>query len=355
LIIRFPPRWQHLAPGPPGSVYDAPASSVDAPPTILNLAGLAAPDYMHGQPFAGPAVAPRQYAFSNRNRMDQAIDFVRTVRDERYRYIRNYMPHLPYGQHVMFMWLQAGVREWEQHFLDGRLDEVQSRFWLPKPAEELYDLDADPDEVVNLIDAPEHQQRIAQMRAALDAHMLRINDNGFIPEGMAAEGWDASREPGAYPLSRLLQLGRAAIQRNPANLPQLSAALQDGNEIVRYWGAMGCAMLGAGAAPAVAALRSAMTDDPSAWVRVAAADALARAGVTDGVVVFLGEVVADDGQPMAVRLQAVWALHHLGSDAIPALPQLAIAAKGRPALDDYPAEAARYAMRTITGTYVPSP
>ena len=356
LIVRFGKRWQHLAPAPPGSVYDAPVSSIDAPPTILNLAGLPAPAYMHGQPFAGPRTQPRTYAFSNRNRMDQAIDFVRTVRDRRYRYIRNYLPHLPYGQHVMFMWLQAGVREWEQHFLDGRLNEVQSRFWRDKPAEELYDLDADPDEVHNLVDAPQHQARLERMRAALDEHMLRINDNGFIPEGMAAEGWDASRAPGAYPLRRIMRLAGTAIRRDAANLPALTEALRDRNEIVRYWAASGLSLLGPKAAPALAALTTAMTSDASPWVRAQAADALARAGRTDAAVAFLGEVVADETLPMAVRLQAVWSLHYAGTAAAPALPQLAVAAKGTKAgLDDYPAEAARYAIRTISGTYVPSP
>jgi arylsulfatase A-like enzyme len=356
LIIRFPKRWQHLSPGPPGSVYTAPVSSVDAPPTMLSLAGLKVPRYLHGQPFAGRAVDQRTYAFSNRNRMDQAIDFVRTVRDERYRYIRNYMPHLPYGQHVMFMWLQAGVREWEQKFLAGELDEVQARFWREKPAEELYDLQNDPDEVNNLIDAPKHRARARRMREALDEHMLRINDNGFIPEGMAAEGWDASRKPGAYPLRRLLRLGGLAIHRDAANLPQLVKALRDSNEIVRYWGAMGLSMLGAAASPAASRLSAVMTDDASPWVQAQAADALARAGGTALAVPFLGSVVADESLPIAVRLQAVWSLHYTGPDARVALPQLAIAAKGtKPGLDDYPAEAARYAIRTITGTYVPAP
>lgn len=356
LIIRFPERWQHLSPGAPGSVYEAPVSTVDAPPTILSLAGLTVPEYMHGQPFAGTSTTPRHYAFSNRNRMDQAIDFVRTVRDTRYRYFRNYMPHVPYGQHVMFMWLQAGVREWEQKFLDGELNEDQSRFWRTKPAEEFYDLQSDPDEVANLIDAPEHRGRIDRMRRALDEHMLRINDNGFIPEGMAAEGWDASREPGAYPLHRIMRLAATCIQRDAGNLPHLLDALRDGNEIVRYWGALGCSMLGQEAALATAELAAVMNGDGSPWVRAQAADALARTGETATTVPILGQIVADDPLPMAVRLQAVWSLHYIGPDSAPALPQLTLVAKGTKAgPDDYPAEAARYAIRTITGTYVPTP
>lgn len=360
-IIRFPDRWKHLALASPGSVVDAPVSSIDVPPTILSLAGVDLPDHMHGTPFlqrpttTPAAAAPRIYAFSNRNRMDQSIDFVRTVRDERYRYIRNYMPHLPWGQHVMFMWLQQGVQEWERLFMQGQLDEVQARFWGPKPAEELYDLQTDPDEVVNLIEDPRRAGRVARMRAALDVHMLEINDNGFIPEGSPAEGWYASREPGAYPLDRLIELGNLAIRREPSNVPVLLGALADDNYVVRCWGALGCAMLGTDAAPAVPALTTTMETDPERSVQVQAADALVHVGRADLSVPFLSGVVGNEEEPQPTALQAVWALHYAGSDAIPALHALTDLAARRAMLDNYDGEAARYAIRTISGTYVPAP
>jgi hypothetical protein len=42
---------------------------------MLHLAGVEIPEHFEGQPFAGVTCAPRQFAFSNRNRMDQPIDF----------------------------------------------------------------------------------------------------------------------------------------------------------------------------------------------------------------------------------------------------------------------------------------
>ena len=82
--------------------------------------------------------------------LDERYDLVRTVRDRRYRYIRNYRPDLPWGMHVQYMFQQAGYRAWERLYKAGKLNEVQRRFWGEKPAEELYDLQADPDEVNNL-------------------------------------------------------------------------------------------------------------------------------------------------------------------------------------------------------------
>ena len=353
LIIRFPERWQHLAPGPPGSRFASPVSSVDAAPTVLQLAGLPVPDHFEGQSFAGAVSAPRELVFGNRNRMDEAIDFVRTVRDVRYRYLRNYMPHLPWGQHIQFMWLQAGVRQWETLHLAGLLDDVRDRFWREKPAEELYDLEADPDEVHNLIDAPAHQAPLQRLREALDAHMLRINDNGFLPEGHAAEGWDRSRRPGAYPLPRLLELGALAIRRDPANLPTIGAALEDANDVVRYWGALGHSMLGPAAASAAELLTSHMDDtDETAWVRAQCADALCRAGSTAGAVPYLGSVAGDEGAPFSARLQAIASLAHLGLGGAAALVDLTLASTSS---NSYVSSAALYAVRRVSGTYVPAP
>ena len=359
LVARFPQRWQHLAPGGPGTVVETPVSSIDAAPTMLHLAGVEVPEHFQGTPFAGATCAPRRFAFSNRNRMDEAIDFVRSVRDERYRYVRNYMPHLPWGQHLAFMWNQRGYRRWEQLHEEGALDDVQDRFWGEKPAEELYDLQADPDEVTNLVGDPEHRDRLEELRAALDEHMLAINDNGFIPEGSPAEGYDQSRERGAYPLERLMELGALAIQRDPEGLPELVDALGDDNAIVRYWGALGCSMLGAGAEPAADELRAHMADEAEdRWVRVQCADALARAGATEEGARFLLEVAATDGEPFPTRLQAVRSLALLGpavggAGTSGALTAALTAASGDE--NEYVSAAARHAIEVVAGTYSPTP
>lgn len=351
LVVRFPEKWQHLAPGGPGTVVDTPVSSIDAAPTMLHLSGVAIPEHFQGIPFAGATCAPRQFAFGNRNRMDQAIDFVRTVRDERYRYIRNYMPHLPWGQHLQFMWNQAGYRRWEQLHQQGTLDEVQDRFWGEKPAEELYDLDSDPDEVNNLVDDPDHRGRLDELRAVLDEHMLAINDNGFIPEGSAVEGYDQSRESGAYPLEQLMELGALATERDPDNLPVLVDALDDPNPVVRYWGALGCSMLGQDAVSAVDDLRRRANDpDEDRWVQVQSADALARAGAVDDGLAVLTEIAASPSEPFPTRLQAVQSLTLLGAAAASSVETLRAASTDP---NEYVSAAAAHGVEVVSGTYAP--
>lgn len=350
LIVRFPRKWTHLAPAAAGSAVNAPVSLIDLAPTMLALYGLPVPDYMQSVPFAGNEATARRHAFSGRNRMDERYDMQRTVRDERFRYIRNYMPHLIYGQHLWFMWGQPGYRDWEQLHIDGQLDEVTGRFWRTKPTEELYDLDTDPDEVHNLAGDPHYAGVLNRMRTALDRHMLAVNDNGFIPEGSQLEGHDASRQ-GDYPLEDVMRLAGMAIERSPDNLRYLVDSLRHDNEVMRYWAALGCVMLGANALPAAAALTDRLHNDPSVHVRIVAAEALARLDDTGESVPALAQTLHSHPD-VPVKLQALNALTNIGERAKPALPQITEAAAST---NEYVGSAGRYLVRVLTGTYVPSP
>jgi hypothetical protein len=279
--------------------------------------------------------------------MDERYDLVRTARDKRYRYIRNYRPDLPWGQHVQYMFQQAGYRAWERLFKAGKLNEVQARFWGEKPAEELYDLQSDPDEVKNLANSPEHRETLERMRAALRKHMIQTRDNGFIPEGAAAEGWAASRDETAYPLERVMALADLATAREAANLSKFVEGLGDANEVIRYWSALGCLMLRDKAAAANAALATALAD-PSPHVCVAAAEALCRAGDVDRGLPALRELLKHENA--RVRLQAANSLDHLGPLAKPALPELRAAARDS---DDYVKRAARYTAAVLAGETPP--
>src|SRR5690606_9080679 len=105
LIVRFPEKYAHLAPGGPGTWQDRLVSFVDMAPTLLNLAGAPVPAYMQGRPFLGrQSDEQSDYAFSFRGRMDERIDLSRSVRDKQYRYTRNFMPHKIYGQYIEYLW-----------------------------------------------------------------------------------------------------------------------------------------------------------------------------------------------------------------------------------------------------------
>ncbi|MHB8899624.1 MAG: sulfatase-like hydrolase/transferase [Thermoguttaceae bacterium] len=318
LIVYYPPKWRHLSPGPPGSRISDPVSFVDFAPTVLSLAGVKIPEYMQGRALAGPARAPApDFVFGTRDRMDELYDMMRSVMDRRWLYVRNYRPDIPYVEAMEYMFKARGYQSWARVAAEGRLTPATAHYWGEKPVEELYDMDADPDNVVNLAGDPTHRETLERMRAALRRHTLEINDNGFLPEGSPLEGYDASRDPGAYPLDRVFEIATLASDRDPRNLPRLTAALEDPCEPIRWWAAQGCAMLRRRAAPAQAALEGRL-DDPSGAVQIAAAEALARIGRADAALPVLNRWLQKiDDPPLA--LQAANVLGRLGPIARPSL------------------------------------
>ncbi len=348
LIVRFPQPSARLAPAAPGSTISAPVSSVDFAPTVLRLAGLTPPSYMQGRAFAGPDPSPRTYAFSHRDRMDERYDMQRSVRDQDWRYIRNYHPHLTYSQHIDYAWRQPGYREWERLFRAGQLNATQSAFWGTKPTEELYRPADDPDEIVNRAADPDSQAVLQRMRLALDDHLRAVNDNGFIPEGEPMQGYAQSRVAGAYPLTTVLTVAGVAIQRDPANLPRLVTWLKHGNAVVRYWAALGCLMLGPAASGAQARLITRLNDSSPA-VKGAAAHALCRAGRADRGLPVLRDQLAG-ATKVEVRLRAVNALDELGEQARPVLSTLE---QARADKDVNVRRAATHTVAVLRGTYSP--
>lgn len=352
LVVRVPPKFAHLSPHPPASVVEAPVSLIDLAPTVLSLAGQRAPATMQGSAFLGNRRSPpKRYAFGMRNRMDERYDFVRTVTDGRYRYIRNYAPHRPCGQHQAFAWLAQGYQSYERAFLAGECSGPQRRFFERRPVEEFYDVKTDPDQIDNLAARPEQRKRLSTMRRALDAHMLAIRDNGFIPEGLSVEGYQASRSTAAYPLKDIMALAEDAARGDPAGLRRFADLLAHPNAVMRYWAATGLLIMGPAARPAAQNLRSALESDPCPQVRIVAAEAATHIGMADAGVRVLVDLLAAD-QPDPVRLQAINGLTYVVPDlAKPALPTIT-AAKDDPYL--FVKSCAIYLEARLTGRYRPS-
>lgn len=321
LIVYYPPKWRHLAPAAPGSRVKEPVSFVDFAPTVLSLAGVKIPDYMQGRAFAGPAKGrTNDFVFVTRDRMDSHYDMMRMVSDGRWLYIHNYRPDLPYVQPLNYMFQARGYQSWARVAREGKLTPATAQFWGEKPTEELYDMQADPDSVNNLAAAAAQQNTLKRMRFALQQRVLDLKDNGFLPEGSAAEGYTACRQPGAFPVEEVFALANLASVCDATNLPKFIAALENPGEPLRWWAAQGCTMLREKAAPAEAALRRRL-EDSSGAVQVAAAEALARLGHVDAALPVLERRLNDTASPW-FGLQAVNVFERLGEQARPALPAL---------------------------------
>jgi N-sulfoglucosamine sulfohydrolase len=189
LIVRWPGRLQ------PGAVREDLVSFVDFAKTVLALAGVPAPPQLQGRAFLGEHAEPEPaFVFATRDRMDEAYDRSRAVRDRRFEYIRNFHPDRPWAQHIAYMeempTMQELRRLWSAAVRDGRpvAPSPQWAFMLPsKPAEELYDTDADPHEVTNLAADPRHRETLERMRRALEDWMRDTHDLGGVPEAEMLE------------------------------------------------------------------------------------------------------------------------------------------------------------------------
>lgn len=290
LIVSIPPKWKNLA-SPDykrGGASDRLVGFIDLAPTLLSLVGIEPPEYMQGHAFLGKYCQPGpKYAFGFRGRMDERYDMVRTVGDGRYIYLKHYMPHRIYGQYINYMFQTPTTQVWKDLYDAGKLKPPKTYFWETKPAEELYDLKNDPDEVHNLADSLEHQEVLARMRKAHKDWVFRIRDLGFLPEGEMhtrdpnVTPYEMGHDPAKYPLEKIFAAAQAASSLKKDDVPKLLAALKDDDCAVRYWGAMGLLMR---ETDGVAAGREALgraLEDESPYVRIAAAEALGRYGTDE--------------------------------------------------------------------------
>ncbi len=187
MIIRWPANFPAPPQIRPGAVNEEVVSILDVTATTLRIAGIDLPGGMHSRNLLGQdADPPRTYAFSARDRVDETQAHVRSVRDKRYRYIRNSPPHanvssLNRYKEKCFLVMPL----LRQLHADGKLSGPPLALMADRaPEEELYDIEADPYEIENLAgsDQPEHRLALARLRAALDTWIIETGDRGHIAE-----------------------------------------------------------------------------------------------------------------------------------------------------------------------------
>jgi uncharacterized sulfatase len=350
LIARIPAAFRVGDQTDPGTVDDRLISSIDFGPTVLNLAGVAIPSHVQGQPFLGSELPPpRDYIYGARDRMDERYDIIRMVRDKRFRYIRNYEPNKTYYQYMNTAEKGATMREIRRVAAAGQLPPAAELFMAPhKPVEELYDVAADPHEIHNLAGDPQFAEILSRMR---DAHLQWVEDTkdvGLIPEPelvirerTAGSRYAILRGSGGDRLvSRLRHVAPLAGELDVENIDTFLDALDDDDSAVRYWGAVGMGNLGSEAASASAAMRR-MLDDPSGVVRIAAARALCRMDQPDPALSVLAREL-DQGAQWE-RLHAAIALDELDDTARPVLSAMQAAMEPRTELE----QGGKYTVRVI--------
>ena len=320
LIIRIPEKYKYLYPNiKTGKIVDRLVSFVDLAPTLLSIIGTKIPDWIQGYAFLGKQkTADPQYVFMFRGRMDETYDMSRSLRDHKYRYIRNYMPHRIYGIRNNYQWNAPSMKSWERAFLAGQCNNLQSVFWNTKPAEELYDSENDPWEVNNLAIDPAYRETLERMRAAQNALIYDILDVGFIPEGeYAIRSKDMSlfdyMRVENLPFPKILETANIASDGDPKNLNRFIELLQNDESTIRYWAAIGLLILKEDAKSAIPQLKKAL-DDPSPDVATVAAETLYLLGEKEIAINAILKALQHPDD--CVRNFALNALDHTGENSL---------------------------------------
>lgn len=279
MLLHVPEQFQTLAPEDylPGGVSDRLISFVDLAPTAISLAGADIPDNMQGVAFAGTKAGPaNEYLFGFRGRMDERIDIVRSCTDGRYVYMRHFYPERPYLKHVSYMFETPTTQVWKRMFDAGELTEAQSKFWQAKPFEELFDLESDPDETINLAGSADQADRVKSMRTALMNHMITTGDLGLVPEAemhrlsgdVAPRTW--SQENVNFEL--LANLAFRAMDTRRDSAESVLPLVTSDDSVIRWWAVRGLAIRPSNDVRDAALVKA--LDDESPSVAVAAADGL---------------------------------------------------------------------------------
>jgi arylsulfatase A-like enzyme len=278
LIVRFPDK-KHA-----GTTRHDPVIQTDIAAASLALAGISIPRHIQGENIFDAHHNPRKMIVSARDRCDETVDIIRCIRTPKFKYIRNFLSHLPHAQPNQYKDGKAISKNMRQLNKEGKLTPLQSRIFQPqRPTEELYDIKNDPNEINNLAQKSEYQATLKQMRHELYQWMIQNNDLGLIPEPILEDMgkqygnkyFVLQKHPDKNLARKLIKIIAAADQ---GNTNALNIALKSKEPAIRYWAATGLGRLEV--ASAIASLSKA-TNDSSAAVRIAASLALCKLGQAD--------------------------------------------------------------------------
>ena len=177
LIVRFPPSIE----GAPeaGTVREDLVNGIDITATTVALGGLEIPDSFEGHDLFAADYQPQEFVISARDRCGIAVDRIRAVGTERFRYIRNYLTDRAFYQ-AQYRDKHASIIELRRAYADGEMTPLQASYMSAetRPEEELYDLEKDPDQLNNLAKDPEYVSVLKQHRQILEEWIEKTGDQG---------------------------------------------------------------------------------------------------------------------------------------------------------------------------------
>lgn len=244
MVVYVPPKYRKQLDVKAGTEVSGFVNFIDLGPTVLSLAGLEIPDEMDGRPFLGAdikrsEVNQRDETYSYADRFDEKYDLVRAVRKGNYKYIRSFQPFNADGLMNNYRYRMLAYQEWDSLYRAGELNDVQSAFFESRPAELLYDLDADPYETINLAGDPAHEDMLQELRNRLYNWMSSMPDLSLYPEYVLVN--QALENPAAFgqqhkkEIQQYLEIANLCLHNLDHVKSKFNKALQSQHPWQRYW------------------------------------------------------------------------------------------------------------------------
>ncbi len=317
LVVRVPDKWKNRSPFPNGTRTTGFVEFVDFGPTVLQLANVQVPEYVDGKPFLGQGVTAhdvnsRTETFGYADRMDEKYDMCRSLRRGNWKYIRNYQAIYPDGLQNNYRYINLAWREWRQLNKAGKLNSTQAAFFNPKPAEQLFDLNADPHEINNLAGDSAHHEQLLEMRNALNARVKSLPDLSFFPESELVK--NGFQNPIEFGKAHRTSIAKYVDVADLALLPfkeaqhRLETAIKSKDPVERYWAYTVCSIFGDQANSLFADAKLSAERDEDLLARLRAAEFLGITKVQDPVPV-IREIVQSSESPV-INLIALQTLVH---------------------------------------------
>ena len=171
---------------PKNEVRDDLVEHIDLTATTLALAGIDVPEKMQGSNVFAPDFQAHDTVFAARDRCDETIERIRSVRTSQFLYIRNFHPQRPHLQPNAYKDGKSIVQQLRALHEGGKLDALSEKilFSPTRAPEELYDWKADPWQINNLAADPAHKATLEKLRARLDQWIADTHDQGPESEAM---------------------------------------------------------------------------------------------------------------------------------------------------------------------------
>ncbi len=201
---------------PAGVIREDLVEHIDIAALSLAYAGISLPEKMQARNILAGDYKEREAVFAARDRCDETVDYIRSVRTRDFKYIRNFLPKRPHLQPNAYKDAKAilsALRSYDPKELDST---QKLLFAAERPAEELYYLPDDPFEINNLANNPAYEEQLSEMREKLDLWIRDTKDQGRESKEMYESDMEVYR-------ARLKNRFPARLKILESNIAQMEA------------------------------------------------------------------------------------------------------------------------------------